>query len=138
MKRRSLRCNRDRGFALVAAIFLMVVLAGLGAFAVRTAMSQQFVTNLELDSAKAEAAVQAGMEYAAFRLSPSNGCASLSTPFAVADGFTVRIDNCAQQNPAPMVNGVALSVFTFDITASRGTYGSPEFVSRTQSVRVAP
>lgn len=131
--------HQQGGFALVAAIFLMVVLAGLGAFAVRTAMSQQFVTNLELDSAKADAAVQAGMEYAALRLTPPNGCASLSTPFAVAGGFTVRIDSCAQQNPAPVVNGVPLSVFTVAITASRGTYGSPEFVSRTQTnVRIAP
>lgn len=138
MKRRSVERNRQGGFALVAAIFLMVVLAGLGAFAVRTSMSQQFVTNVELDSARAEAAVQAGMEYAALRLTPPNGCASLSAPFAVTDGFTVRIDNCAQQNPAPVVNGVALSVFTMDITAFHGAYGSPEFVSRTQTVRVSP
>jgi MSHA biogenesis protein MshP len=130
--------NREHGFALVAAIFLMVVLAGLGAFAVRTAMSQQFATNLDLDSARAEAAVQAGMEYAALRLTPPNGCASLSAPFGVADGFTVRIDNCVQQNPAPIVNGVALSVFTVDITAFRGVYGTPEFVSRTKSARIAP
>jgi MSHA biogenesis protein MshP len=132
MKRRVIKSHRSGGFALVAAIFLMVVLAGLGAFAVRTAMSQQFVTNLELESARAEAAVHAGMEYAALALSPPNGCASLSTTFEVADGFTVRIDHCVQQSSTPVV-------FALDITASRGTYGSPEFVSReARGVRITP
>jgi prepilin-type N-terminal cleavage/methylation domain-containing protein len=41
-------------------------------------------------------------------------------------------------NPAPVVNGVVVNVFLATATATRGQYGSPEFVSRQRPARITP
>src|SRR6185436_17139397 len=64
--------SSQQGFALVAALFLMVVIAVLGTYAVRIGSSQQGGTNLELGSAGAEAALQSGIQYAAARLTTNS------------------------------------------------------------------
>jgi MSHA biogenesis protein MshP len=58
--------DRQRGFALVAALFMLVVLAVLGAAAVRLNMSQQSSSDLDLAGVRADAAVETGIEYAAW------------------------------------------------------------------------
>ena len=60
--------REQRGFALIGALFLLVVLAALGAFAVRINMTQRHAADLDLQELRAEAALNAGVEYAAARL----------------------------------------------------------------------
>jgi MSHA biogenesis protein MshP len=60
--------RKQRGFALVAALFVLVVLAALGAFAVRMNMTQQYDADLDLQHVRAEAALNAGIEFAPTRL----------------------------------------------------------------------
>ena len=87
------RCQR--GFALVAALFLLVVLATLGAYAVRLNMSQQGSTDLYLAGARAEAAVQTGIQYAAARVLTTGNCTGFPLTPSVAlnlpQGFDVRL-----------------------------------------------
>lgn len=128
---------RQRGFALVAAVFLLVVIAALGAFAVRINSNQQHAADLDLAMIRADAAVQAGIEYAASRLATTNDCTqgvdgqSLLLPH----GYDVILA-CNSPNPAQVVNGVAVRVFFVTATATRGQYGTPEFVSRRRTVRI--
>ena len=69
----------QHGFALIGAIFLLVVLAALGAFAVRVNMKQQHSTDLELQGLRAQAALNSGVEYAAARLlAPGANCGNLA------------------------------------------------------------
>jgi MSHA biogenesis protein MshP len=115
------------GFALIAALFLLVVLAALGAFAVRANMTQRHASDLELQALRAQAAVSAGIEYAAARLLVPgvNNCGNLA-PLPVG-GFAVTF-TCAV-TPHPF-NGVPVNVYSVGVTASRGAYGTPEFVQR--------
>lgn len=129
---------RERGFALVAALFLLVVLASLGAFAVRLNMSQQSSTDLDLASVRAEAALQTGIEYAAARISTASNCSAVPAPpngLNLPQGFTV-IFGCT--NETQVANTPTVNVFLVTATASRGNYGSPEFVSRQRKVRITP
>ena len=52
--------RRQDGFSLVAAIFLIVVLAALGAFAVQIAMTQYQAASVEMLEARTQAAAEAG------------------------------------------------------------------------------
>ena len=74
------------GFALIAALFLLVVLAALGVFAVRMNMTQRHASDLELQELRAQAAVSAALSTrphafsfpasttaATSRISPSEG-----------------------------------------------------------------
>lgn len=51
-------------------------------------------------------------------------------------GYNVILE-CYSPNPAQVVNGVAVRVFLGTATATRGQYGSPEFVSRRRTVRIS-
>jgi MSHA biogenesis protein MshP len=122
----------QRGSALIVAIFVLVVLAALGAFAVRANMAQQHSADLELQQLRARAALDAGVEYAAARLlvSAANNCGTLAPlPNVAGSGFAVTF-------PAPCthvqynVNGVTVTVYTVNVRTSRGAYGTPEFVFR--------
>ena len=62
------RPGREAGFSLVAAVFLIVILASLGAFAVQVAMAQYQSANVEFLEARAQAAAQAGIEYEANKI----------------------------------------------------------------------
>jgi MSHA biogenesis protein MshP len=130
---------RQRGFALVSAVFLLIVIAALGTFAVRVNSNQQHSADLDLAMLRADAAVQSGIQYAAARLSIANTCVpdvhgqSLLLP----QGYNVILE-CDSPHPAQVVNGVAVNVFLVTATAARGQYGSPEFVSRQRTVRITP
>lgn len=131
--------DRSRGFALIAALFLLVVVAALGTFAVQTNMGQQGGADLELAGMRADAALEAGVQYAAARVLAA-GCAGLPAAgnrINLAQNFTVSFDNC-QQLPSPVANTPTVNVFSLRATASRGAYGSPEFVSRQRTVRITP
>jgi MSHA biogenesis protein MshP len=130
--------RRERGFALIGALFLLVVLAALGAFAVRISMTQRHASTLELQELRAQAALQAGIEYAAARLTPGGLCnrvqnipaANLNLP----GNFTVTFINCVRQG----YNGNTVFVYTFqEIVATSGVYGTPEYVRRSaRNVRI--
>lgn len=130
--------HRQHGFALVAALFLVVVLATLGAYAVRLNMSQQGSTDLDLAGARAEAAVQTGIQYAAARVLTTGNCNSFTQAPGVAlnlpQGFDVTLS--CNDNETRVANAPTVTVFLVTATATRGQYGSPDFVSRQRTVRV--
>lgn len=121
----------QRGFALVAALFLLVVLATLGAYAVRLNMSQQGSTDLDLAGARADAAVQTGIQYAADRVLTTGNCPAV---LVLPDGFNISLS--CNNNETLVANSPTVTVFLVTATASRGQYGSPDFVSRQRTVRV--
>jgi MSHA biogenesis protein MshP len=129
--------RRQRGFALVSAVFLLVVIAALGAFAVRINTNQQHGADLDLAMVRAEAAAQSGIQYAAARLLVPNSCnpgidgQSLPLP----QGYNVILQ-CNPLVGVQVVNTVATNVFLVTATATRGQYGSPEFVSRQRTARI--
>jgi MSHA biogenesis protein MshP len=122
---------RQGGFALVAALFLIVIVAALGAFAVRISGSQQQTVNLALLTSRALAAANSGIEFGAFQaISPfGSGCANATFNLTEAglSGFTVSI-TCSPSTHSE--GGITISVYRIDATATLGTYGQPEYVSR--------
>ena len=121
--------KQDLGFSLVAALFLIVVLAALGAFAVRIGLGQQQTVNLNLLGSRALAAANSGVEYGAYRALHGGGCGSttLALTEAALNGFSVDVV-CAATSHAEA--GGTVSVYRVDATAYSGTFGTPDFVSR--------
>ena len=111
----------QRGMALIAALFLIVVLASLGIFAIRIGGAQQQTVNLGLLGDRAVAAANSGVEFGAYR-QLNTGCASangtINLSQAALAGFTVQV-TCSGTGP-----------FIIAASAFRGTYGSPDYVYR--------
>jgi len=60
--------RRPRGFAIVSAIFILVVLAALGAFVLNVSTSQQIGSALDVQGVRAYQAARAGLEWGLYRV----------------------------------------------------------------------
>jgi MSHA biogenesis protein MshP len=124
--------SRANGFALVPALFLVVVLGALSAVAVRVGSGQQHAVTMGLVQARALSAARTGVEWGAYRALNGN-CASSTTlnlTEAAANGFAVVV-TCAATS---FSNGPSTSnSYVIKSTAIAGTYGQPSYVRRVVS-----
>ena len=125
---------RQGGFSLVAAIFLIVVLASLGAVAVRIATTQSVSSSLALRSVQALHAAKSGVAWASHQALAGN-CGNLSTTLneGGGSGFTLTT-NCTQTSHTEGVTTTA--VFIIDVLAASGPYGSSDYVSRRLQAKI--
>lgn len=123
-----IRQTRQRGSALIAAIFLIVVVAALGVFAARLSTSQSHATRLQLLQARAEAAATTGLEFASNR-ARAGACGDAQF---VVDSFSIAV-TCTQIPASP----AAAIAFELESTAFSGNYGQPDFVQRKATRRVS-
>jgi MSHA biogenesis protein MshP len=80
-----------RGFSLPTAIFLLVILALLGAFMVSLSTTQNVMSAQDVQGSRAYNAARAGMEWALYNLQlPATTCPASPTSLTV-DGFTVSV-----------------------------------------------
>lgn len=125
----------ERGFSLVSALFLVVVLAALGVHAVRVHVLQQQTVSAALRSAQAFHAARSGAAWAAHRALNAGWCGAdtLALSEAGTAGFTVAVQ-CAQTDHA---EGAGLvTVYVIDVLAQAGAYGGPDYVSRRLQIKV--
>ncbi|HKA42275.1 MAG TPA: hypothetical protein VKF40_09825, partial [Burkholderiales bacterium] len=96
----------QRGFSIVTAIFLVVVLAFLGAFIVSVTGMQLSSHQLDVLGARAYQAARAGIEWGAFQvLDPNNTIGSAALP------------TCPASNPKNL-SGLASSLSPFTVTVT--------------------
>lgn len=137
---------RQSGFALVTAIFILVVLAGLGAAMVSISSSQHATVALDIQSTRAYQAARAGIEWGAYQAlqptpPPGFSCpaypatASYAIPFTGTPlaGFISTV-TCNTTTHSEGANTLTLYMFT--ATATYGTVGDVDYVARQVSTRV--
>ena len=126
----------QRGIMLIAVLFLIIVLAGLGLFAVRLDGGQQQSVNLTLRAIRAQAAANTGIEFAANRALRAAGCIPPITTFnltltqAALNGFNVLV-TCG--HTTHVVGSTTYNVYALNAFAQSGTYGAPGYVARSAS-----
>ena len=136
MKRASnlIRLNHMRGFSLVAAIFILVVLAALGAFMITIGEAERWTAAAAVQGARAYQAAQSGIEWGIYR--SLNGVPCTPPPNFAIGGFTVTV-TCT---PTSYVEGGGppFNVYVIASTAvsTGATLGSPDYFSRTLQVTV--
>lgn len=127
--------RRARGFSLVPALFLLIVLAALGAVAVRLTAVQQQTNVLAIQGARAYAAARAGVEAAIYDALVNGSCGSQSLALSEGGlaGFTVTTScSSTTHREGPDTN----TVYVIDAFASAGAYGTPDYVSRRLQAKV--
>ena len=127
--------ERQRGVSLVTAIFLLVVLAGLGVYAVRIGVMQQQTVSAALRAAQAFHAAKSGIDWAAHRAVNGGWCAAatLNLTEAGTAGFDVDVQ-CTQSVHTEGPN--TINVYIIDVLAEAGVYGGPDYVSRRLHVKI--
>ncbi len=122
------------GFALIAAIFVTLVLAALAAFAVRIGATQQQTADFGMLNARAQAAADSGIEYGLNQALVHGSCpgpsTTLSPTAAGLKGFTVVV-TCTVTNHQIGAGPTTYHAYALTSVAQLGTYGTSGYVART-------
>jgi MSHA biogenesis protein MshP len=147
-QRGSLR--RSAGVGLVTAIFLLVVLAGLGVAMVSVFSSQQAASTLDEQGARAYQAARAGAEWALFKQLQEHDCENNPShypatfqlpPNSTLSAFTVTV-SCVQKKVASGNSFLNRYVITSVACNQQGPNGcpnpsnSPDYVQRVVEVAI--
>lgn len=125
----------QRGFSLVSAVFLLVVLAALGVYAVRINTLQQQTVSAGLRGAQAFHAARTGVAWAAYRALNAGTCAAAT--LNLTEGATAGFRVSVQCSSSTRMEGTAtVRVFVLDVRAEAGTYGGPDYVSRRVQTKI--
>jgi MSHA biogenesis protein MshP len=136
----------QRGFSIVSAIFLLIVMASLGAFMLTFGTVQHTTSTQDMEGARAYQAARTGIEwglYQALQVPPppaaAPACLAPSTTLPALGGalagFTVTVD-CSSSDHAEA--GATVRVYQFTSTAINGAAaGSAQRVERQLRVTVS-
>lgn len=127
----------QRGFSLVSAIFLLVVIAALGTFAVTLSTTQQRSAALDVLGSRAYQAARAGIEWGAFQALRNGSCAATQPLAALPNtlsGFTVTV-LCTQTSYNEA--GTTVNMYQLLSTAFQGTPNTPNYIERQISVTIS-
>ncbi len=136
--------RRVRGFTLVAAIFLIVVLAALAVTLANIASTQRQVSTLSIMGARAWAAASSGVEWAVYQALNSPATLNCGNPAGVSftlgggvlDGFRITVV-CVETSGITEGAVGPYSVYSLTVTASRGAIGDPDYLHRTIQATVS-
>ncbi len=127
----------QRGFAAIAAIFLVVVLAALGGFMLTFSNSQQLTSAQDVQGVRAYWAARAGLEWAFVNIiatpavCPNTARTQMAgTVPATVNGFTLTVF-CTRSNYTEAGNNFI--IYLVESRASIGTVGSIGFIERSVS-----
>jgi MSHA biogenesis protein MshP len=127
--------TRQAGVGILTAIFLLVVLAGLGVAMVGIYTAQQGSANIDLLGARAYQAARAGLEWGIFRQT-RNGVCDAESAFRMPAGtslsdFTVVV-SCRRQGSGALVRHVvgAVACNMPDASGHCVNVNNPESVQR--------
>jgi MSHA biogenesis protein MshP len=140
--------SSERGFSLVSAIFLLVVIAALGVFSVTLFTAQQQSAALDVMGARAYQAARAGIEWGTYQVLPNS---------AVPGGFAANCRTGAISQPvAPLPNTLAgfsvnvqcvstahseasatVTIYQMTSTATRGAPAASDYVERQIQATIA-
>ena len=127
----------QKGFSLVTAIFLLVVLGGLGAMMMTFFTAQQQSSALDVVGTRAYHAARAGIEWGAYQVlrNPggafTTGCGGAPTDLSGALLGTLSTFNVSVAcSFSTYTDGTSVTVYRLTATAWRGAAGQADRVER--------
>lgn len=122
--------STQRGFAIVTAIFLVVVLAALGAFMLTFSTVQHITSAQDVQGTRAYQGARTGIEWGAYQVLINSSCPSPTslTAGGTQAGFTITVQ--CNSFPATTEGGNMVAMYQITSTASQGTLGSASYVER--------
>ena len=138
------RRARSAGFALMAALFIIVTLAAIGTYLLTISTGQVAAASQDEQAARAYQAARAGIDWGAYRIlisSPSS-CASQSIQLHQGlEGFWVEVD-CSQLGVTESEGGNNVDVYLITATGcNRAACGAantdPTYVERRLQLTLA-
>jgi MSHA biogenesis protein MshP len=115
----------QRGFGLVAAMFLIIIIAAVIAAMARLALTQTATNSLAIQQARAYQAARAGLEYGIVQALAGSACGNFTL-----DGFVVAVTCTPTPAIAVSEENRTVEFFTISATAQYGGVGAPDYAFR--------
>lgn len=131
--------RRQRGFSLVAAIFVLVILALLGTFMLTMSVVERSTSSYAVQGARAYQAALSGIEWGVREALTAGSCPAATTfPLTATGliGFTVTVQCTSTDHAEPQSDPGVFKVYVISATAASGTYGQPDYFSRSAQATV--
>jgi MSHA biogenesis protein MshP len=129
--------DNQKGFSIVMAIFILVVLGLLGSYMVRMSGVQQATSSYALQGARAYQAAKAGLGWAVAKISAGGSCTDVNTQATLTlsglTGFTVSLGCTSASYQEGSDTPV---IFQLNAHSEYGAYGSADYVSRELEVSI--
>jgi MSHA biogenesis protein MshP len=116
----------ESGFAIVTAIFLLVVLAALGAFMVTLSGVHQTAPTQALDATRVYFGAKAGLDWGIQQAVAAGSCAA-STPLTLTGNGLNGVSAVVTCSSSSHTGG---NVYVVTSTAQRSTFGSIDYARR--------
>lgn len=128
-----MKITKQNGFLLPAAIFILVILAALGAYALNITSVQQSTSTQDVQGSRAYQAARAGVEWAAYQVLNPGSTALANCPASPStisvDNFTVSI-SCSRTDYNEQGSDHTIAMYDITSTASFGTAGALNYIER--------
>jgi MSHA biogenesis protein MshP len=125
--------KQQRGFLLPAAIFILVILAALGAYALNITSVQQSTSLQDTQGTRAFQAARTGVEWAAYQVLNPGSSALANCPASPStisvDNFSVSI-SCSRTDYNEQGLDHTIAMYDITSTASSGTAGALNYIER--------
>ena len=109
----------QRGFTIISAIFILVVLAALGAFIVNISTSQQVGSALDVQGVRAYHAARAGLEWGLYQVqSSANYNFSYGNPATAAGAADPNLRACPTSPASFTLTAPTFTGFTVTVTCA--------------------
>lgn len=116
--------TRQSGLSIISALFMLLLMAALGAFILTFSVVQHVTQAQDIQGSRAYWAANAGIAWGAYRVVTDNACASATL---TVEGFTVTV-GCSSS--AYTEGSSTVNIYSITSTASEGTFGSAGYVER--------
>jgi MSHA biogenesis protein MshP len=131
--------NRQTGFTLITAIFLLVVVATLSVYILNLRNVQQQTLVFGVQGARAMQAARTGIEWGVNRSLEADNCPTTDLVFTALDdaalsAFTITV-TCTES--AHIEGSTDIKTFQLRAVAQTGNYGTLDYVSRLMEASVS-
>lgn len=131
----------SQGFLLPAAIFILVILASLGAYALNITSIQQATSTQDIQGSRAYQAARAGAEWATYQvLTPRTvtlaNCPASSSNLTI-DSFSVTVSCTKYANYFEQGTDHTIALYEIVSTASFGTAGTLNYTQRQVQLKLS-
>jgi MSHA biogenesis protein MshP len=124
----------SQGFLLPAAIFILVILAALGAYALNITSLQQASSTQDVQGARAYQAARAGVEWAAYQVLSPGSTALANCPASpitlTIDSFTVSVSCTRSADYFEQGTDHTIAIYDITATASFGSVAAANYIER--------
>lgn len=129
--------KKQRGFSIVMAIFILVVLSLLGGYMVKLSGVQHATSTNVLQGLRSYQGARSGIEWAIGRISAGGVCSDIisASPlsFTGINGFSVSLTCTSQVYSEGTDNPV---VFKINALSEFGSYNSTNYISRKMTIDI--